>query len=168
MEKRTEIELETEKVLMEHYDSYYRLAYSYMKNKEDALDVVQESAYKAMRDCNSVRESAFLKTWMYRIVVNTALDFLRKKKHEEVVETLPEDGREDVYEDWDLQMVLNRLGEKEKSIIVLRYFEEEKLEDIAKILGENLSTVKARLYRTLKKLRIELETESLHERGNMA
>ena len=42
---------ETEQILTENYERYYRLAYSYMRNEDDALDVVQESAYRAIRDC---------------------------------------------------------------------------------------------------------------------
>ena len=55
--------------------------------------------------------------------------------------------------------MINRLDDKSRSVIILRYFEDLKLEDIADIVGENLNTVKARLYRTLKKLRLELEPE---------
>ena len=44
------MEKETERILLENYDKYYRLAYSYMKSEHDPLDVVQESAYKAIRD----------------------------------------------------------------------------------------------------------------------
>ena len=53
--------------------------------------------------------------------------------------------------------MINRLDDKSRTVIILRYFEDLKLEDIADIVGENLNTVKARLYRTLKKLRLELE-----------
>lgn len=53
--------------------------------------------------------------------------------------------------------MINQLDEKSRTVIILRYFEDLKLEDIAVIVGENLNTVKARLYRTLKRLRLELE-----------
>lgn len=46
--------------------------------------------------------------------------------------------------------MINRLDDKSRTVIILRYFEDLKLEDIADIVGENLNTVKARLYRTLK------------------
>ena len=76
------MEKETERILLENYDKYYRLAYSYMKSEHDALDVVQESAYKATRDCGKVKERRYLGTWLYRIVVNTALDALRRQGRE--------------------------------------------------------------------------------------
>ena len=145
------MEKETERILLENYDKYYRLAYSYMKSEHDALDVVQESAYKAIRDCGKVKERRYLSTWLYRIVVNTALDALRRQGRE---------SWQPSYEGIELREILDRLDEKEKTVVVLRYFHDLKLEDIGEILGENVNTVKARLYRTLKKMRLELEPEN--------
>ena len=154
---------ETEQILTEIYERYYRLAYSYMRNEDDALDVVQESAYRAIRDCRKVRNKDYLSTWIYRIVVNTALDMLRRKKKETTTEELPEIPVEDQYRDLELRTVLNQLDDKSRTIILLRYFEDLKLEDIADIVGDNLNTVKARLYRSLKKLRLNLEAEHYRE-----
>lgn len=154
---------ETEQILTENYERYYRLAYSYMRNEDDALDVVQESAYRAIRDCRKVRNKDYLSTWIYRVVVNTALDMLRRKKKENITEELPEIPVEDQYQDLELRTVLNQLDDKSRTIILLRYFEDLKLEDIADIVGDNLNTVKARLYRSLKKLRLNLEAEHYRE-----
>lgn len=73
---------ETEQLLTESYEKYYRLAYSYLHNKEDALDAVQESAYRAIRDCGKVKEKEYLATWIYRIVINVSLDILRRQRKE--------------------------------------------------------------------------------------
>lgn len=62
--------------------------------------------------------------------------------------------------------MINRLDDKSRTVIILRYFEDLKLEDIADIVGENLNTVKARLYRALKKLRLELEPMPLGANQN--
>ena len=53
----------------------------------------------------------------------------------------------------ELKQALNKLTDKERAVIVLRYFEEMSLNDVAYILGENLSTVKSRIYRALEKLK---------------
>lgn len=159
------MEKETERILLENYDKYYRLAYSYMKSEHDALDVVQESAYKAIRDCGKVKERRYLSTWLYRIVVNTALDALRRQGREvSLEEQKQEESWQPSYEGIELREILDRLDEKEKTVVVLRYFHDLKLEDIAGILGENVNTVKARLYRTLKKMRMELEPEAVGRR----
>ena len=64
---------------------------------------------------------------------------------------------EDAYTDFDLQRALDSLPEQDKAIVVMKFFEDKKLEEIADILNENLSTVKSRLYRSMKKLRIIME-----------
>lgn len=148
-----------QQVLLECYEKYYRLAYSYMGNQEDALDVIQESAYKAIRDSKKVENENYISTWIYRIVVNTAIDMLRKRK-KEGINTQIEDYEmpvEDTYSDPDLAVALNRLKAEERLVITLRYFEELSLEEISDIAGEPLSTIKSRLYRALKKLRVDLE-----------
>ena len=158
------MEKETERILLENYDKYYRLAYSYMKSEHDALDVVQESAYKAIRDCGQVKEQRYIGTWLYRIVVNTALDALRRRGREVALEEWQENSWQPSYAGLELWEILDRLDEKERTVVVLRYFHDLKLEDIAGILGENVNTVKARLYRTLKKMRMELEPEAVGRR----
>ena len=157
--KKEEIAGEVERALLAHYERYYRLAYGYVRNREDALDVVQESACRAIRDCGKLTDQGAAAAWIYRIVINTALDMLRKRKRELLTEELPEEEWNDRYRDMDLEEMLGRLDEKSRSVILLRYFEDRKLEEVARILDENVSTVKARLYRTLKKLRISLEEE---------
>lgn len=161
---RSGVEMETERVLLENYDKYYRLAYSYMKSEQDALDVVQESAYKAIRDCGQVKEQRYIGTWLYRIVVNTALDALRRRGREVALEEWQENSWQPSYAGLELWEILDRLDEKERTVVVLRYFHDLKLEDIAGILGENVNTVKARLYRTLKKMQMELEPEAVGRR----
>ncbi len=159
------MEAETERFLLEHYEEFYRLAYGYVKTEQDALDVVQESAYKAIRDCGKIQNPEYLKTWICRIVINTSVDLLRKKKKEfpHALDQEPElaDERDEFSscEQIDVKELLDRLEEKEKAVIMLRYFHDMKLEEIAQVLGENVNTVKARLYRTLRKLRVVLEEE---------
>lgn len=154
---------ETKQLLTEHYEKYYRLAYSYLQNEEDALDAVQESAYRAIRDCGKIKNKDYLSTWIYRIVINVSLDMLRKNKKVTPVEELPEIAVEDSYSESSLTEVLETLDDKSRTVILLRYFEYLKLEDIAIIVGENLNTVKARLYRALKKLRLNLEADKYNE-----
>jgi RNA polymerase sigma-70 factor (ECF subfamily) len=145
--------------LTANYQKLYRLAYSYVRNENDALDIVQESAYKAMKNSGSLQNPQYVGTWIYRIVINEALSFLRKQKQQVVPLYEVEDGAEDCYADLDLQQALDRLEPLDKTVVVLRFFEGLQLQQIAQILDENLNTVKSRLYRALKKLKISLEIE---------
>ena len=61
-----------ERALTEGYEKYYRLAYSYVHNEADALDIVQEAAYKAILKSDSLKEPQYVETWVYRIVRRAA------------------------------------------------------------------------------------------------
>lgn len=150
-------------LITENKENFYRLAFSYVKNKDDALDVVQESIQKAFITIDNLKEQQKLKSWFYRIVVNKSLDFIRKHRRVNVMDdaTLEffSNGNHDVYQDIDLERCLDTLPEKYRTVIVLRYFEDLKIEEIAEILKENQNTIKTRLYRALSKLRIQMNME---------
>ena len=150
------LQQEVEEEILRSYQMLYRLAYTYVKNPDDAMDVVQESVYKAIQNASGVRSRGAIKGWLCRIVTNTSLDFLRSRAREVPVDQVPETGREDTYQDLDTLRALDRLEERERTVVVLRFFEDMKLQDIALTTGENLNTVKTILYRSLKKLRIQL------------
>ncbi|BFT72972.1 RNA polymerase sigma factor [Paenibacillus sp. P36] len=153
--------------ITEHKDHVYRLAYSYVKNQEDALDIVQEAIHKAFASAGSLKNTTSMKSWFYRIVVNTSLDFLRKHKKMQVVdETMLEamdSGSEDVYANMDLEIALDELPTMYRSVITLRYFEDLKIDEIAEVLSENISTIKTRLYQALRLLRIRMTDENPEE-----
>lgn len=157
------LEKELEDYIIKNKELFYRLAYSYVKNIDDALDVVQESIYKAFSSIDSLKNFDYIKTWFYRIIVNVSLDFLRKRKREIVTdeEFLFNDniGKVDNYPDIDLEKALETLPENYRSIIILRFFEDLKLEEIADVLDENVNTVKTRLYKALEILRISMDDE---------
>jgi len=146
--------------VIKYKENHYRLAYSYVKNVDDALDIVQESILKAISSKDSLENTNYLKTWFYRIVVNTSLDFLRRQKGVVVSdeESLIQNGPAviDEYQNIDLQRALEDLPDKYRSVIVLRYFEDLKIEEIAEILNENISTIKTRLYKAIDKLHIKM------------
>lgn len=64
------------------YESLYHLAYSYVKNESDAMDVVQESAYKAIKNAGSLKRKDYIRTWLFRIVINTSCYFEDRKLQE--------------------------------------------------------------------------------------
>jgi len=147
--------------VIKNKERHYRLAFSYVKNNDDALEVVQESIYKAISTMDTLKTPGYLKTWFYRIIVNTAIDLLRKRKKNVVVddETLSryDLGIVDHYADIDLQKALENLPIQYRSVIVLRFFEDLKIEEIAVILDENINTIKTRLYKSLRMLRIQMD-----------
>ena len=148
-------------LLVEQYEKYYRMAYSYVRSESDAQDIVQEAAYKAIYHAGKLKKPEFTDTWICRIVINEAINYVKKNKKPYVDLEEADVGREAVYEDVDLKAAIDKLPPKDKTIIILRFFEDMSLEQIAQICGENINTVKSRLYRTLKKLKLELAEEGI-------
>lgn len=153
-----------EQVILENYNQYYRLAYSYVHNEADASDIVQNGAYKSLKNSHMLKYPEYAGTWVYRIMLNECFKYL---KHPQMLsyEAIQEKNEsaaviEDKYEDIDMKRALNLLQDKDKAVIILKYFEDKKLDDIADILNENVNTVKSRLYRSLKKLRTIMSDET--------
>ncbi len=154
-----QLDAKIKQMIIEQYNRYYRLAFSYVHNENDALDIVQEGAYKAILYSKTLKKEEYMETWIYRIMINEALAFLKKNKLNAELTDFMVGGKEDVYENVDLTRALGKLGEPEGTIIKLRFFEDMKLDQIASILNENVNTIKTKLYRTLKTLRISMERE---------
>ncbi|MHB0857888.1 MAG: RNA polymerase sigma factor [Anaerolineae bacterium] len=155
------IQQEMTTYLQAEQERIYRLAYSYTQDEQDALDVVQTAMVKAL-SARDLREPRYLKTWVYRIVVNTAVDLLRQRKRLVLSDDMtslegqspPPDG-----ERWDVHEALEKLPSDLKALVVLRYFQELSLQEVADVLGMNLNTVKTKLYRALRLLRVEVEDD---------
>ncbi len=139
--------------IREYQDHLYRLAYCYTKNPEDAMDLTQDAVIKAITKIDTLRERDNIKNWVYRILVNECLMFLRKNKRllylEDSIGEI-EDERQKIGEDRiDLLRALEHLNPKQRTVIMLHYFEDMKLDEIAAVTETNLSTVKSRLYKGL-------------------
>ena len=146
--------------IVENQNKFYRLAYSYVRNREDALDVVQNAVCKALENYGGIRNEGAISTWFYRILVNESLLFIKERKRMTLGET---DQEEAHYEEKgfeiqdDLYDSINRLDGDTQTIIKLRFFEELSLKEIAQIMEMNLNTVKARLYPGLRQLKVNIQ-----------
>ena len=141
--------------ILENQDRFYRLAYSYVQNRDGALDVVQNAIVKGLEKCHGLRNPDALKIWFYRIVVNESLQYLRENRRETPEEELPERPyRESAYDrDRELYEEVLRLPEPMKTVVILHFYEDLTLKQISEITGVNLNTVKSRLYSALRRLR---------------
>ena len=146
--------------IVENQNKFYRLAFSYVQNQEDALDAVQNSVCKALEHYSQIRNEEVIKTWFYRILVNESLKILKERKkisgNEEEMASLSYEEKGFEIQD-DLHSHINRLDEDTQKIIKLRFFEELSLKEIAQITELNLNTVKAKVYRGLKLLKVEIQ-----------
>lgn len=146
--------------LIQEQARFYRLAYSYLKNRDEALDAVQTAVCRAWERQDHLREPEAMQTWFFRILVNVCTDMLRQRKRVTFVtpEALDAGSYEDpLPADGDLAARVDALPPEISTIIRLRFFEELSLKEISAVTGAPLSTVKTRLYTGLKKLRVSLE-----------
>lgn len=147
-----------EQIILENYNQYYRLAYRYAHNEEDAFDIVQNGACKAIKSCHTLRQPEYAGTWVYRIMLNECFQHLRQPKFfsydaMQDADSTETGWMEDSYVNVDLQRAVDALPEREKAVVIMKYYEDKKLDEIAYILDESVNTVKSRLYRCMKKLR---------------
>ena len=137
--------------LVDHQTGFYRLAYSILKNPDEALDAVQTAVCRALERQDGLRDTDALRTWFYRILVNTCRDALRHRGREIPFPEDPEPA------DDTLIRRVEALPPEMGMVVKLRFYEELSLKEISQITGQNLSTVKSRLYAGLKKLRVAME-----------
>lgn len=148
-----------EEYIETHQDSFYRLAFTYVKDRDASLDVVQNAVVQALTHAHTLRQPEYIRTWFTRILINESLCYLRKNKKYLPTDALPEDfsvEEEDLAEKLDIYRAVGRLDPKLRTIVVLRFFEDMQLTDIAAITGVKLSTVKSRLYKALAELKVEM------------
>lgn len=149
--------------IYENQASMYRLAFAYTHCREAALDIVQDTVVQALTHASSLKAAEAVKAWVFRILVNESLAYLRRNKRFILVEDLPEDlvEDEDIGQKLDVYRAVGRLDPKLRTVVMLRFYEDMKLEEIARITGTNLNTVKSRLYTALGRLREDLGCEVL-------
>lgn len=143
-------------------EKLYRVAFSYVKDADTSLDLVQDAIVKALQKKHTLKNSEYLKTWFYRILINECLMYIRRNKKmayfvdfDECAEKISIETKDD--DNFELNKALEALEPKLKTIIILRFYEELKIDEIARITNCNNNTVKSRLYKALKLLKQDLE-----------
>src|SRR5919108_5225441 len=162
--------------LMErHHRRLYRLALSYLRDPDEALDVVQETFVKAYVAAPRWDDRSEVGSWLTRIGINQAIDRYRRSRRRRRSEEPIEDGAADHDRRWTAaaaspeRMVLGRevgekiaaalraLPERQRAIFVLRHYDDMSLDEIARTLGISLCTVKSSLHRAIHRLRDRLQ-----------
>jgi RNA polymerase sigma-70 factor (ECF subfamily) len=152
---------ETFSSIVENYTDYaYNIAYRMLNNPADADDVVQDAFLSAYRARERFRGDAQVTTWLYRIVVNAALQKIRKDKKPKA---MTQSGVEEMdIKDWSpgpesqtlnselrgkLETAIGDLSEDLRTAVVLRDVQQLSTEEAAEIVGVSVPAFKARLHR---------------------
>jgi RNA polymerase sigma-70 factor, ECF subfamily len=145
-----------------HVGDAYRLARAILLDDGEAEDAVQEASLSAWRRQGSLREVAKFEPWFDRILVNQCRDQLRRRRRAvpvasppiafEIAGAPPETGP-----DAELDRAIGALDVDHRIVVVMRYWQDRTVDDIADRLGIPAGTVKSRLHHALKHLRTALE-----------
>lgn len=152
------------------YKPLYNLCYSLLFHEEDAKDAAQESVIKAYKAFKGFKADSKFSTWLYRIAVNTAKDFLAKRAKDlhvplDEVENFPNLGERDEYgnveKELDVYRCLQKLSPDMRELIVLRDMRGLSYEEISRILDKNEGSVKSGLNRARARLAAEFAVAGL-------
>jgi RNA polymerase sigma factor (sigma-70 family) len=164
--------------LVNRYQNYvFTLSLRFTKNREDAEEVSQDIFIKAYRALADFKGNSKFSTWLYMIVNNTCITFLRKKRLQ--THSLDNDGVFEVADNLDSGLRANLVEQKSKvamvneaikmlnsddaEVITLFYKSEQSLEEIAQILGIETNTAKVRLHRARTRLKEKMERHFAEE-----
>ena len=139
----------------------YRLCFRYVNNQSDASDLAQEVFLKAYKAVGRFRGDSAFSTWLYRIAVNTCLNFraTRRLPSEPLDHDVADRGRradETLERDEMSEQVreaVSRLPEKQRATLILKVYHDLTHEEVAQVLGSTVGTVKANLFHALANLR---------------
>jgi RNA polymerase sigma-70 factor (ECF subfamily) len=166
-----------------HKDNAFNLALRICGNREEAEEIAQDAFLKAYRSLGKFQMRSSFNTWLYRIVYNTAISLVRTRKNSILaIEDFPasaidfliidecEDKAEYEYRNSLVNFALQKIGEEERALISLHYFNELDTEAISKITGISKSNVKVRLFRARKKIaeiirKVEKQNTYCHEQA---
>lgn len=134
----------TEQVLAAE-QTMYRVSKSILIYDSDCEDAVQEAILKAYAGINGLKNEAFFKTWLIRILINECYKILRRNKKSVSIDEIGEIGEAEDYHYSELYTAIHRLGEKYRPVTVLYYIEGYSVEETGEILKIPPGTVKSRL-----------------------
>ncbi len=158
-----------EELLMKEEKMLYFKALSYVGTKEDALDVIQETACKAFLAVGQLRQPEYFSTWLFRILIRECYRQLKQRdqmipyEENELLRKLDHKQDEEI-ECFHLNEALSRLNASYQTAIILFYYHDLSIKDIAEVMEKPVGTVKTYLRRARKTLKGELERSyQLHE-----
>lgn len=146
----------------------YRIAFVYVRNEDDAVDIFQQSVIRAYEGLPKLNEPKYFSTWLTRIVINCSKSYIEKNNQIQLTDPLKFDDYEsnsttNIDEQLDLWRALSRLEEKYKTVLLLRFYQDLAVKEIALILDCPEGTVKTNIRRGLQALRQQLKGAYIDE-----
>lgn len=164
--------MDPDKQILEVYDKYadaiFRHCYFRVHDRDLAIDLTQETFVRTWEYLRQGKEVDNLRAFLYRVASNLIVDFSRKKKSQSL-DNMQDKGLEIRHIDREttegrldakgVVLVLDKLNDNHRTVIVMRYLDELSVKEIAQALGESENAISVRIHRALKKLRDHLEED---------
>lgn len=155
-------------ILIKNNKEYlYKMAFLYVKDEQDALEVIHETVYRAFLNIEKLKKAKFFNTWITRILINVSIDFLKKKGKNEMLDEstsiIKEKCEISTEEKLDLYNAIDLLNDNYKTVIIMMYFNDMKIKDISKVMEIPENTVKTYLRRAKQALGEVLKEGYLNE-----
>ena len=145
----------------------YKIAYSYIKDENKALDILQECAYKGFLNVHKLKKPSIFKTWITRILINVAIDYVKKDSNIIYLDNdsilVCSESNISLEEKMDLYNAIDILKDNYKTAIILKYFNDMSIDDIAYTMDIPSNTVKSHLKRAKEILNKILKEDYLHD-----
>lgn len=135
-------------------NSLYNTAKSMLRKEEDVADAIQETILNAYKSVHTLREPRYFKTWLFRILINECNTMLSRRSLSTAYAEVPSEKREhsSPYDEVDMREAVDHLEESKRIVVVLHYFEDLSLRQVADALNISESAVKMRLTRARQEL----------------
>lgn len=142
---------------------FYKTAKAILKNDDDVYDAIQNALMSMYQNFNNLKKQKYFATWGVRIVINKCYDLLRKNKKIELYDELEECVTEDNYNlDYNgINKSVNGLDKNLYLIVILYYYDDFSIKEIAEILEMPEGTIKSKLSKARSTLRKNLEKEGI-------
>ncbi|EPB8192859.1 sigma-70 family RNA polymerase sigma factor [Clostridium perfringens] len=155
-------------ILIKNNKEYlYKMAFLYVKDEQDALEVIHETVYRAFLNIEKLKKAKFFNTWITRILINVSIDFLKKKGKNEILDESTPIRKErceiSTEEKLDLYNAIDLLNDNYKTVIIMMYFNDMKIKDISRVMEIPENTVKTYLRRAKQALGEVLKEGYLNE-----
>ncbi len=151
-------------LVLRYQEKVYWVARRFLNDHDHADDIVQEVFCKAYEALKEFRSESSIYTWLYRIAVNVALNTIRRQKlrdffrideffeSEDVSAETPDRLFEQQEQKSLIEEAIRSLPEKQKAVFIMRYYDEMRYEEIAKILKTSVGGLKANYFHAVKKI----------------
>jgi RNA polymerase sigma-70 factor (ECF subfamily) len=147
-------------LIKKHYEKVYYYCYRHVDNKQAAQDLTQEVFMKVIKNIEDYKHYGKFQNYLYAIAGNTCKDFYKKEYHyilKDIEEATSEESICKLEDKVVIKEALNKLSEKQREIIILRFYQDLKIKDIAKIMNSGVSITKYRLKKAMEVIGLYLE-----------